>query len=222
MNILEKFIAYFVNRHLLTNLVFVIVFIGGIFAWHNTSKEEMPDIEFDHAHVTASYPGATAEEVEHFVTRPLEDQVKGLDGVYRVTSTSSDGGTNINVEFEQGYPDTDEALMEVRNAVLDVKLPDDVIDDPEVHVVHPRIGLADPNPAGIKHSTASAYGGSMRALVHPRVLTLSWTCCRSSRARCGLKRGRRPHNAGVGPRGCLHALGWAWRGGRNGGTAHSL
>lgn len=134
MNILEKFIAYFVNRHLLTNLVFVIVFIGGIFAWHNTSKEEMPDIEFDHAHVTASYPGATAEEVEHFVTRPLEDQVKGLDGVYRVTSTSSDGGTNINVEFEQGYPDIDEALMEVRNAVLDVKLPDDVIDDPEVHV----------------------------------------------------------------------------------------
>lgn len=131
---LEKIISYFVNRHLLTNLTVVVVFIGGIFAWNNTGKEELPDIEFDRAHVTARYPGATAEEVEHFVTRPLEDEVKGIDGVYRVTSTSSDGGTNIDVEFEKGYPNIDEALMEVRNAVLDVDLPDDVIDEPEVHV----------------------------------------------------------------------------------------
>jgi len=134
MSILEKIITYFVNRHLLTNLIFISVFVGGIIAWNNTSKEEMPDIEFDHAHVVASYPGATAEEVEHFVTKPLEKQVKGLDGVYRITSTSSDGGTNIGVEFEKDYPNLDETLMEVRNAVLDADLPDDVIDDPEVHV----------------------------------------------------------------------------------------
>ena len=123
MNILKRFIAYFVNRHLLTNLMFVIVFIGGIFAWNHTSKEEMPDIEFDHAHIRVGYPGATAEEVEHFVTRPIEDQVKGVDGVYRITSTSSDGGASVGIDFEQDYPDIDEALMEVRNAVLDVKLP---------------------------------------------------------------------------------------------------
>jgi len=131
---LEKIIAYFARRHLLTNLILITVFIGGIFAWNNTSKEELPDIEFDHAHVTARYPGATAEEVEHFVTKPLEDQIKGIDGVYRITSTSSDGSTNINVEFEQDYADIDEALMELRTVVLDVDLPDDVLDDPEVHV----------------------------------------------------------------------------------------
>ncbi|MBN2407617.1 MAG: efflux RND transporter permease subunit [Elusimicrobia bacterium] len=134
MDPLSRFISYFVNRHLLTNLIFAVVFIGGFFAWNNTSKEEMPDIEFDHARITASYPGATAEEVEHFVTRPLEDQIKGIDGVYRVTSTSSDGGCNISVDFEQNYPDLDEALMEVRNSVLDVDLPDDIRDDPEVHI----------------------------------------------------------------------------------------
>ncbi len=134
MSTLQKFIAFFVNRHLLTNLIFVIVFIGGVLAWNNTSKEEMPDIEFDHTRVTARYPGATAEEVEHFVTKPLEDQVKGIDGVYRITSTSSDGSSSLNIDFEQDYSDIDEALMEVRNAVLDVDLPDDVTDDPEVHV----------------------------------------------------------------------------------------
>lgn len=134
MSALEKFIAYFVNRHLLTNLMFVIVFIGGVFAWNNTSKEELPDIESDHAHVTARYPGATAEEVEHFVTKPLEDQVKGIDGVYRITSTSSDGSSNINVEFEKDYSDIDEAIMELKNSVLDVEFPDDVTDDPRVRM----------------------------------------------------------------------------------------
>jgi multidrug efflux pump subunit AcrB len=131
---LEKIISYFVNRHLLTNLMFIIVFIGGIFAWNNTSKEELPDIESNHARIIARYPGATAEEVEHFVTKPIEDQIKGLDGVDRITSTSSDGSCSIRVVFEQNYSDIDEALMEVRNAVLDVKLPDDVRDDPKVHV----------------------------------------------------------------------------------------
>ena len=134
MSVLEKIISYFVKRHLLTNLMFVIVFIGGIIAWNNTSKEEMPDIEFDHAHVSARYPGATAEEVEHFLTKPLEEQVKGLDGVYRVTSTSSDGGTSIGIDFEKDYPNLDEAVMEVRNAVLDADLPDDVTDEPQVHI----------------------------------------------------------------------------------------
>lgn len=131
---LEKIIAYFINRHLFANLIVAVVLVGGVIAWQNTSKEEMPDIEFDHAHINANYPGATAAEVEHFVTKPLEEQVKGLDGVYRITSTSSDGSTNITVEFEKDYPNLDEALMDVRNAVLDVKLPDDVIDEPKVNV----------------------------------------------------------------------------------------
>ncbi|MFC2140415.1 efflux RND transporter permease subunit [Candidatus Auribacterota bacterium] len=134
MNMLQKFISYFVNRHILTNLMFVVVFIGGVFAWNNTSKEEYPDIEFDHCHIVANYPGATAEEVEHFVTKPIEDQVKGIDGVYRVTSMTSDGGCNVNVDFEPTYENVDETLMEIRNAVLDVELPDDIRDEPEVHV----------------------------------------------------------------------------------------
>jgi len=134
MKLLEKTIAYFVNRHLLTNLLFVVVFIGGIVAWNNTGKEEMPDVEFDHAQVSARYPGATAEEVEHFLTKPLEEQIKGLDGVYRISSTSSDGGTSISIDFEKDYPNLDEVVMEVRNAVLDADLPDDVTDEPQVHV----------------------------------------------------------------------------------------
>ena len=101
---LEKFIAYFSKRHLLTNLVFVSVFIAGIFAWNNTSREELPDITFDRVRVSVRYQGAPAEDVEYFVTKPIEEAVRGLDGVYQVTSTTSVGQSNVNIEIEQDYP----------------------------------------------------------------------------------------------------------------------
>ncbi|MFH1777942.1 MAG: efflux RND transporter permease subunit [Candidatus Omnitrophota bacterium] len=131
---LEKIIRYFVKHHLLTNLIFVVVLIGGILAWNNTSKEEMPDITFDFVRISANYPGASAEEVEHFVTKPIEDKVKGIDGVYRVTSTASEGTTRITVEIQKGYSDRDEAITEIRNAVADTDLPVDIKDDPSVQV----------------------------------------------------------------------------------------
>ena len=131
---LSKVVKYFVDRHLLTNLICISVFIGGIVSWKNIKKEEMPDVTFDYVRISAVYPGATAEEVEHFVTKELEEAVEGIDGVYQVTSTASQGSTRVNIELEQDYSDKDEAISEIRNAVLDVKLPDDIRDDPTVRV----------------------------------------------------------------------------------------
>ena len=131
---LEKIINYFVSRHLLTNFILLAVFVGGIFSWQNTKKEELPDITFDRVRVSVRYPGAPAEDVEYFVTKPIEEQLRGLDGVFRITSTSSVGQSNVNVELEQGYPNTNEVVTEIRNAVLDVDLPSEVIDDPNVRV----------------------------------------------------------------------------------------
>lgn len=131
---LRALIAYFVDRHLLTNLIFLAVLIGGFVSWQNIKKEELPDVTFDRIRISANYPGATAQEVEHFVTKEIEEAVKGLDGVYRVTSTASQGSTSITVELEQNYSRKDEAIIEIRNAVLGVDLPDDVRDDPVVRV----------------------------------------------------------------------------------------
>ncbi|MFA5259814.1 MAG: efflux RND transporter permease subunit [Candidatus Omnitrophota bacterium] len=131
---LDKFIEYFIKRHLLTNLIFITVIVSGILSWHHIKKEEMPDVTFDRVSISASYPGATAEEVEHFVTKPIEDEIQGIDGVYRVTSNASEGATSITVEIEKDYPNKDEVITEIRNAVLDVDLPDDVRDDPSVRV----------------------------------------------------------------------------------------
>lgn len=131
---LEKIIAYFAKRHLLINLILIAVLIGGVFAWNNTSKEELPDITFDRVRVSVRYQGAPAEDVEYFVTKPIEEAVRGLDGVYKVRSTTSVGRSSVTIELEQNYPNIDEAVTEIRNTVLDVNLPDEVVDDPNIRV----------------------------------------------------------------------------------------
>ncbi|MFC1592858.1 efflux RND transporter permease subunit, partial [Candidatus Omnitrophota bacterium] len=130
----EKIISFFLKRHLLANLLFISVFIGGIVAWNQIPKEELPDVTFDNVRITVSYPGASAEEVEYYVTRPIEEEVRGLDGIYRITSSTGVGTCNITAEIEKSYPDKDEVIADIRNAVLDVDLPEDIKDDPRVHV----------------------------------------------------------------------------------------
>ncbi len=127
-------ITYFVDRHLLTNLIFIGVLIGGVISWQNIKKEEYPDFTHDQVRISATYPGATAGEVEHFVTREIEEAVEGLDGVFRVRSTASQGSTRVTVELEQNFPRKDELITEIRNAVADVDLPEDIRDDPSVRV----------------------------------------------------------------------------------------
>ncbi len=131
---LERFISYFVSRHLLTNLLFITILIGGILSWPNIKKEELPDVTFDFVRISATYPGATAEEVEHFVTKEIEEVLEGLDGIYRITSTASQESTRVMVELEKDYPDKNEAISEIRNAVLDANLPDEIRADPRVRV----------------------------------------------------------------------------------------
>ena len=78
---IARFIEFFVNRHLLTNMIFISVILGGLISWQEIKKEERPDITYDMVRISAIYPGATAEEVEHFVTRELEEELKAVDGV---------------------------------------------------------------------------------------------------------------------------------------------
>ena len=131
---LEKIIAYFANRHLLSNMIVAAVLVGGVFAWQHTSKEELPDITFDRVRISVAYPGAPAEDVEYFVTKPIEEELRGLDGIYRIESTSSVGSASITVEMERDYPELNEAITEIRNAVLDVDLPSDITEVPNVRV----------------------------------------------------------------------------------------
>ena len=130
----EKLIQFFLKRHLLTNLIFAAVFAGGIFAWNNLQKEELPDITFDTVRINAQYPGASSEDVEYYVTKPIEEQIRNIDGVYRIYSSTGIGNCSITAEIEKDHPDKEAVITEIRNEVLDVDLPSDIVDEPSIRV----------------------------------------------------------------------------------------
>ncbi|MDH5377337.1 MAG: efflux RND transporter permease subunit [Gammaproteobacteria bacterium] len=131
---IARFIEFFVDRHLLTNLAFILVIVGGVIAWQDIKKEERPDYTSDFVRVSASYPGATAEEVEHFITRELENELKGVDGIERITSSTSRGSTTVTVELQRNLSNKDEVITEIRNTVLGASLPPEIRDKPTVRV----------------------------------------------------------------------------------------
>jgi len=131
---IAQFVEFFVNRHLLTNMLFVAVIIGGLFSWQEIKKEERPDITYDMVQVSAAYPGATAEEVEYFVTRELEQELKAVEGIHRIFSSVGSGTTTVSLELEKGLDNKNEVITEIRNVALGTKLPPEVRDKPSVRV----------------------------------------------------------------------------------------
>ncbi|MBD63677.1 MAG: hypothetical protein CME62_00590 [Halobacteriovoraceae bacterium] len=130
---MKKLIAYFFNRPLLTNIIFILTMGMAIFAWKNfVSKEEMPEFASNWVRINISYPGAAAEDVELFVTKPLEDELKGVVGIKEVQSTSSVGSSSFRIVIDDNYPDSDEVVKEIKDATLRVNYPSEVRDLPSI------------------------------------------------------------------------------------------
>ncbi|MDR2734738.1 MAG: efflux RND transporter permease subunit [Spirochaetota bacterium] len=129
---LEKIIRYFAQRHMLANFITIAVFLGAVVAWQKTAKEEMPNYELNFISVRTAYPGASPEDVEQLVTKRLERELKGIDGVYSIRSTSTSGSSQITIEFAPGYDNMNGALNDIRNQIADVRLPSEVRNQPSV------------------------------------------------------------------------------------------
>ena len=70
----DKFIAFFAKRHMLANMMFIGIMTAGVYFWFATNKEELPNVTRDMVRISCSYPGASAEQVEHFVTKEIEER----------------------------------------------------------------------------------------------------------------------------------------------------
>lgn len=105
-------------------LLTIIVSFGGLYGGLTMKQETIPDINVPFLSVTAIYPGASPEGVVEDVTKPLETRLRNIDGVKTVTSTSMENAANVMVEFDYGS-DLDNATAAVREAINEVKLPDD-------------------------------------------------------------------------------------------------
>ncbi len=126
--------AFNYSRTVLSVLVFIL--IAGSFAYRDIPKESEPDIDIPIIYVTVNHDGISPEDAERLLIRPLEQELKTIEGVKEMRSSGYEGGANVLLEFDAGF-DADTALQDVREAVdlAKTQLPT-ASDDPEVHEVN--------------------------------------------------------------------------------------
>lgn len=113
---MRKVVAYFIRHSVAVNVVILAFFVFGVAGWFKLKSSFFPLIDSKNVSITVTYPGASPQEVEEGIILKIEDNLKGLNGVERVTSTSRENSGSINVEIEKGK-DIDFMLLEVKNAV---------------------------------------------------------------------------------------------------------
>lgn len=118
------------NRGLVA-LIALVISGFGIYAIPSLKQQLFPSIELPAAFVSTVLPGASPEAVEEQVTRPIEEAVKGIDGIDTLSSTSRENFSSVVVLFEFGT-DIESAVNQITTAVnrIQSRLPDDV--DPTV------------------------------------------------------------------------------------------
>jgi multidrug efflux pump len=106
---------FFIDRPVFAWVLAIVVMLAGALAITTLPLEQYPDIAPPKVTISATYPGASAKTIEDSVTQVIEQQMKGLDGLLSMQSTSSSSGSaSITLNFNAGT-NPDVAQMQVQN-----------------------------------------------------------------------------------------------------------
>ena len=143
---MTSLLRFLVERHLVVNLISIFLVILGLIAMISINREAFPNVNLDQIQITVAYPGATPEEVERLVITPIEQELRTLDSIDKMTSVSFPGSGFITLELDPDASNRDRMASDVQLVIDRVDLPDDLPDDPVVTeidgAVFPIIRLA--------------------------------------------------------------------------------
>ena len=109
-------IAWFAQNPVAANLLMLMLILGGLIVGMRVRQEVFPDFKLDMVAVQVPYPGASPTEVEQGIVLAVEEAVRGLDGVDRVTSSAQEGGARVYVSLELDA-DPSRTLSDIKNQV---------------------------------------------------------------------------------------------------------
>lgn len=116
---MSKIIKYFIKYPAAVYTIMVGIAVFGVVAYFNMNTTFFPVNPSRNIKITAVFPGASPQEVEEGIVQKIEDNLKGVTGVERYTSVSSENSATVTVEVLSDF-DTDRVLEDVKNAVNQV------------------------------------------------------------------------------------------------------
>ena len=130
-------LVHIANTYYRTTIsILIFILISGSLVFNNIPKESNPDVSLPYIYVSMNLTGIAPEDSEKLLIKPIEEEVKNIEGKKELKSTSYQNGGNVLLEFESGF-DSDQALLDTREKVDRVKsdLPSDA-DEPVVSEVN--------------------------------------------------------------------------------------
>ncbi len=149
-----KLAEFSVKHSLFVNLLSLFLLLAGIFAIFRMQREAYPPVSFDRVVINTIYAGAPSEEVEKLVTIPLERELKKVDEVETVNSSSLENLSAISLKLSPETKNKDKILNDIQRAVDRVKDFPEGVEDPEVREISMKefpvieISLSGPLPEG--------------------------------------------------------------------------
>lgn len=124
-------LGIFANHKVAANLLMAIMIIVGILGYSRLNTQFLPNFALDYITVRVVWPGASAEDVERSISIPIEQELRTVDSLRNLTSTSAEGVAAISLEFNQGT-DMAEKLDLVKQQVSQVRNLPSTAEDPVV------------------------------------------------------------------------------------------
>lgn len=122
-----------IKRPIFISSIVILIIVIGMVSLNRLGIDLFPPIDFPVVTVMTSYPGASPEEIEKLITKPLEEQISTISGMKRLSSRNMEGFSAVIAEFTY---ETDvryaEEKMREKVALARNELPDDLLDEPVV------------------------------------------------------------------------------------------
>ena len=114
----------------------LLILVAGAYAYIDIAKESDPDINIPIIYVSMTHEGISPEDGERLLIRPMELELRSIEGVKEMTAIASEGHASVTLEFDAGF-DADKALQDVREKVdlAKTELPQET-DEPTVNEVN--------------------------------------------------------------------------------------
>jgi multidrug efflux pump subunit AcrB len=114
---MNRLIAFFATQRVFGDLITLFVIAAGIFAFGKIQRETFPNVKFDLISIRTIFPGATPEEMERLATNLIEQEIKEVDGIKTVFSSSSESISEITVQLNPDETTSEKGKDDIQSVI---------------------------------------------------------------------------------------------------------
>ncbi len=134
---MNSLITFFIRQRLFGDLLCIFIVVLGVLGLALIKREVFPNVQFDIITISSLYPGASPQEVEKLVTNPIEQDLKEVDGIKKLTSVSAEGRSYVVAQLDPDQTTEAKAKDDIKDVIDRFERPDGV-EEPKVQAIETK------------------------------------------------------------------------------------